>query len=480
MNRSIFGAGVLLITGAAFLHAESFEFKISTWPMAPIAIAPAAEGVAVPQAQLPRELFAQAGLDFASVDVDALEKYDAAAVFEKSGALPLVKRQAWQALAESFPAYAAVAAKRAGEWYKYAEDCAAAEAAEFENSPASAEEKAAKWAAVAETYPGLAQEARKREAAWRKYAAELAIAARAKHERRAAMARDYSKLMRLAALSVVAEADKRRFAVMFADAYGKRINGNPYIAELQRLLPEGYLSEAETADIDKSRQAMPDMAYIPAGPFLMGGAEPEAENDEKPQHTVYTGPYYLDKYEVTVGQIKEFARLTERQMRAQWSWSSERHPAVNMTWHDARAYCKWLGKRLPTEAEWEKAARGGTTAKYSFGPEESALGDYAWYNANSPYRSDPVGQKKPNAYGLHDIYGNAWEWVADWYGAGYYAGSPEDDPKGPEAGTVRGMRGGSWRAGPKDLRAANRAAGNPDDAVPDVGFRCLLPAKDRE
>ena len=161
---------------------------------------------------------------------------------------------------------------------------------------------------------------------------------------------------------------------------------------------------------------------------------------------------------------------------------TDEHPVVNVSWNDAVAFCKWLSKkesktyRLPTEAEWEYACRAGTTTRYYSGDDPETLakvGNVAdaaakakfpdWkctIKANDGYVfTAPVGQFKPNAFGLYDMHGNAWQWCADWYGAEYYATSPADDPTGPDSGDVRVLRGGSWYAGPNFARSARRAAG---------------------
>ena len=128
--------------------------------------------------------------------------------------------------------------------------------------------------------------------------------------------------------------------------------------------------------------------------------------------------------------------------------------------------------RLPTEAQWEYACRAGSTTKYCFGDDETTLGDYAWYSANSDSKTHPVGQKKPNAWGLYDMHGNVWEWCQDWYDSGYYAKSPEDDPTGPATGPCRVIRGGGWGSGVAGgCRSAGRRYTGPGHRSEDLGFR---------
>jgi len=208
------------------------------------------------------------------------------------------------------------------------------------------------------------------------------------------------------------------------------------------------------------------MVLIPAGEFQMGSND--GGSYEKPVHTVYLDAFYMDKYEVTVGQYKKFIQATGHRA-PNWSRVSkysptDSHPIVYVSWNDAQAYAKWVGKRLPTEAEWEKADRGGLVGKkYPWGDEApNAGGKYrANYNPGS-YTEDgyeycaPVGSFPPNGYGLYDMAGNVSEWCADWYDKNYYSFSPRKNPRGPASGQYRVIRGGSWVENDSDLRAADR------------------------
>ena len=149
-----------------------------------------------------------------------------------------------------------------------------------------------------------------------------------------------------------------------------------------------------------------------------------------------------------------------------------------VSWNDAVRFCQWLSKKedrtyeLPTEAEWEYACRAGTTTAFSFGDDPKALGDYAWYDGNSGSHTHPVGEKKPNPWGLYDMHGNVWQWCADRYGP-YQEGSIKD-PKGADVGESRVFRGGSWGSQLRLCRSADRDGGNPDHRYGDGGFRIVL------
>jgi formylglycine-generating enzyme required for sulfatase activity len=164
---------------------------------------------------------------------------------------------------------------------------------------------------------------------------------------------------------------------------------------------------------------------------------------------------------------------------------SSNHPVEEVSYDDAVEFCRRLSElpdekaagrryRLPTEAEWEYACRAGSKTAFSFGSNASDLGSHAWYEANSNDMTHAVGGKKPNAFGLYDMHGNVWEWCSDWYDENYYASSPAIDPKGPDSGSFRVLRGGSWGYGPSDVRCANRDRSTPDRRGPGSGIRVVL------
>ena len=157
---------------------------------------------------------------------------------------------------------------------------------------------------------------------------------------------------------------------------------------------------------------------------------------------------------------------------------------INVSWNDAVDYANWLSKqtghkyRLPTEAEWEYAARAGTTTEYSFGDDANRLGDYAWYDKNSSSKTHPVGEKEPNAWGLHDMHGNVWEWVHDIYDSSYYNSSlTRRNPRGPSGGGENGshrlIRGGAWILSALFARTAFRHGGSPEVRISYLGFRLV-------
>ena len=218
-----------------------------------------------------------------------------------------------------------------------------------------------------------------------------------------------------------------------------------------------------------------DMALIPAGPFLMGSPDGEGKANERPRRKVRLGAYYIDRRLVTVAQFRAFAQAAGRSLPAQPAWNKDKHPVVSVDWNEAQAYCASLGKRLPSEAEWEKAARAGSEAKYSFGDSEIQLSSHAWFSNDSGGRTHPVGQKQANSYGLYDMQGNAAQWVSDWY-ADSYAGAATDSPSGPPSGEMRVLRGGSWSSAAAACRAASRDWFFPEGRAETNGLRCALSA----
>ncbi len=263
--------------------------------------------------------------------------------------------------------------------------------------------------------------------------------------------------------------------------------------------PEGRQLAAERAKLP----AMDDMVPIPAGWFLMGSdkkVDRLAYFTELPQRKVYLDAYAIDKYEVTTVQFLKFVLATDRSPLIDWRYdggnfqeSMASHPVMHVSWFDADAYCRWAGKRLPTEAEWEKAARGEDGRIYPWGNQPAGLSrsNFGRSGLSGPVRDRPERlmlyppiisvDKYDNAlspYGLYQMVGNVAEWVADWYDKDYYKSAPEKNPTGPTKGTQRAFRGGGWIDSTPTVRAAQRNGTDPDTKMNWLGFRCARDAKE--
>jgi formylglycine-generating enzyme required for sulfatase activity len=213
---------------------------------------------------------------------------------------------------------------------------------------------------------------------------------------------------------------------------------------------------------------------IPAGTFEMGSTR--GEEDERPPHEVsITEPFYMGAHEVT--QLQWQALMDSLPSRFQGLY----RPVENVSWHQARRFIDSLNAkeetdryRLPTEAEWEYAARGGTSTRFYFGEARDSLTNHAWYSLNSGERTHRVAEKHSNPYGLHDVYGNVWEWVRDAYAPRYYARSDRQNPLNQGQGRVpRVIRGGGWFGVDSSLRSANRGWARPGSRDPQLGFRVV-------
>lgn len=248
--------------------------------------------------------------------------------------------------------------------------------------------------------------------------------------------------------------------------------------EIVRKESEELARNSEEASAE-STEPGGEMILIPAGEFIMGSPDGEGHDDEHPQHVVFVDSFYMGKYEVTFEQYDFFCEKTGRSKPRDRNWGRGKRPVINVSWYDAAAFCDWLSDlsgdryRLPTEAEWEYACRAGTTTQYSFGDGTRNLGLYAWHRGNAGRQTHPVGTLLSNAWGLHDMHGNVWEWCSDWYGRNYYVSSPSRNPKGPTNGEYRYRvrRGGSWYYFGGSIRSADRDGATPDGTLHAMGFR---------
>lgn len=224
------------------------------------------------------------------------------------------------------------------------------------------------------------------------------------------------------------------------------------------LMPQKFVKASEET-------AFKGMVFLKADCFLMGSEESAAE---EPPHRVCLNPFYIGIYEVTQEEFKKVMGSNPALLKG------ETHPVENVTWPDADQYCRKNGGRLPTEAEWEYAARGKSESPYFWGSDMNP--DTGWYKDNSDHKHHPVGGKKPNAFGLHDMSGNVWEWVADWYREDTYElnakTQPFHNPLGPTTGQFIIIRGGSYQDEPFFLRSAERYWYEPVVKSGNLGFRC--------
>lgn len=257
------------------------------------------------------------------------------------------------------------------------------------------------------------------------------------------------------------------------------------------------------------------MSLIPEGKFYMGSSDDDIR-EMSPVHEVYLDAFYMDVTEISNDQFAEFLNDlspeegvggkrwgwvvlrndTETDERFSW-WPTEivqeggeylalegheGNPVITVNWYAADEYCKWAGKRLPTEAEWEKAARGGFKGKrFPWGdeiPTDALIFERYWRNNQDAVPTGRVGNYFPNGYGIYDMAGNVWEWVSDWYNRSYYGKSPRVNPQGPTSGEKKIIRGGGWNTSAMGLRLAIRVTDLPASTNDGVGFRCAKNVED--
>lgn len=238
-------------------------------------------------------------------------------------------------------------------------------------------------------------------------------------------------------------------------------------------------SSNKTEKIEKNGVVI-EMVSIPAGTFTMGSPESEVgRGKDETQHQVTLSAFKMSKYEVTFEQYDLFCDATGRSKPDDEGWGRDNRPVINVSWNDATAFAKWMGCRLPTEAEREYACRAGTTTPFSTG--NNLTTSQANYNGKYPYNNNakgeyrektmPVGSFAANAYGLFDMHGNVWEWCSDWYGD--YSTSAQTNPTGPSSGSDRVRRGGGWITFARDCRSASRFNYSPDSRNSYIGIRLV-------
>ncbi|MBI5209587.1 MAG: SUMF1/EgtB/PvdO family nonheme iron enzyme [Elusimicrobia bacterium] len=375
------------------------------------------------------------------------------------------------------------------------------EATKFDEGEASPEEKASKWLELAKSAPQFAGKAEARAAQWDRYAQELAAGQEARQKRAEAMDRDWEKLGKLLAMRVVPDADKKRWAAAFVEAYGRTSRENPYVADLARHLPPGTVkvepgakaSAGGRAGSVQAGKAGVEWVRIPGGTLAMGADD---RPETKPRHPVTVKAFQLARTEATNKQYRACveagacspAHASDGTCRVwdggQWalgslaaSFQADDHPVVCVDWGQAKAFAEWAGGRLPSEAEWEHAARGaGKERAYPWGDEEptceravmSQDDNGCARNATWPVCSKAAGN---TAQGLCDMAGNVGEWTQDWYHASY-DGAPADGLAWERpASAARVVRGGGWGNDADGVRAAYRVGYDPGELSDYLGVR---------
>lgn len=251
-------------------------------------------------------------------------------------------------------------------------------------------------------------------------------------------------------------------------------------SECEKLIAELDAYEQKIDELEPERQALQDqvnekeMVEIPAGSFIMGSDN--GGMDEAPEREVYLDSYLIDKYPITNQEYKLFVDVTGHRLPPHWSGGSYpmgegNHPVVNVSWDDALEYAQWVGKRLPTEAEWEKAARSTDGRMYPWGDafRKDQINSGNDHDGTTPINKFPEGK---SVFGVMDMCGNAQEWCSDWYDPGYYSDGPLENPTGPMGGQTRVVRGGGFVENSAGVRCAARHQAAQASLQENIGFRC--------
>jgi serine/threonine protein kinase/formylglycine-generating enzyme required for sulfatase activity len=258
---------------------------------------------------------------------------------------------------------------------------------------------------------------------------------------------------------------------------GKFQKARDQYAEALKLKPGNQIIKNKLDSLNSNlsdiirREINNNLISVQGGTFKMGSDI--ASDDQKPEHDVTLTSFSIDKYEVTVRQYRLFCESTGIKMpkEPKWGWK-DNHPIVNVEWEDASAYAKWAGKRLPSEAEWEYAAMGGNRSKNFKYSGNNNAGSVATYISSTKNQTQPVESNSPNELGIYNMSGNTWEWCNDFYDPGYYKKANPNNPKGPENGTFKVIRGGAWNSSTKEILVKNRAFNN-GKYDSNIGFRCV-------
>ena len=369
----------------------------------------------LPKIRAPESIQAPAGVeDWRDVDVDALGQYDAAMKFDKSDA--------------------------------------------------EADEKAKKWRSLVKSAPRFAGQAEERAIQWEKYSKELAANEEARESHAEAMEADWAKLGKLLSLDIIPTDRKKRWAAMYVRAYGSSSDENPHVAELQPFLPSGTIQITPESRGKVGLRGRAGVVWIPidGGTFNMGSSE--GDSDELPTHTVAVQGFKIARSLVTFGQYKQCVKSGACSPLGCVS-PADSYPVYCANWDQATSFSKWVGGRLPTEAEWEYAASEPGHNIFPWGNSEPTCdyavmgGESCGVKSPSPICTKESGNTKS---GICDMAGNVWEWTQDWYHESYN-GAPRDGSAWEyPVGARRVIRGGSWSSGRKSLRSTNRGNAPPD------------------
>lgn len=462
----------------------AIQFSVSVLPEVLQAHRPSMAAIgSLPRVPQPGAIGQMNGIDFSAVDVDSLGKYDEAVSFENGKAEPDAKAAKWRALGAAVKTYEEVSAKRAAQWDEYADQAAFNVVVENDKGKSWPEEKAEKWRELGEKRPKFKKTAEQRIQEWERYDKELGAAEDAREKREFLMEKDWAKLEKLLSYSVVSAADKRKFATTFVKAYGSTSELNPYAASLVQHLPPGTVRVTpvtRTAPVSRPGKAGIEWMKIRGGTYVMGTVD---RKSAQPPHEVVIQTFEIAKSPVTVEQYKlcvDAGACTEPTAKGTCNWGytgTAKEPVTCVDWEQARKFSEWAGGRLPTEAEWEFAARSrGREQKFPWGdaPPTCEKANYAGcVGKTTPPCSKPAGNTKQ---GLCDVVGNVWEWVADWYHENYIGAPADGSAWVSPAGTLRVLRGPGWDVGVQDLPTATRGHAPAESRFASIGIR---PARSR-